>query len=260
MAKKKMWEDEVISEFEQIDIEESAENEDFDVDAFVEDLDEEEEEIPVQKQGKTAKQAYTLNSKETDIMQSAMVQLEQAKLYDMFLKHNLFEGVKANTVALKKVERELKEFILERMQILLGMKSEKQANTAPQSFRVELPFNEIEIDCLKDLAFKVTKGESAKAKTKSVEALPSIKRDSIAKVVGENRMKPMVQEVEEEYEEEELEIRKPVKPVQRQVRPQPKKPVNTNKMSVQELALHDLKQMAKRKPAHLMSEDELIKT
>lgn len=260
MARKKIWEDEPVSEYEQLETASSPQDEEFDVDAFVDDLDEEVETPQRNVKPKLSKNpAYTLNSKETDIMQLAMVQLEQAKLYDMFLKHNLFEGVKANPVALKKVERELKEFILERMQILLGMKEEKSKDTT-QGFVVKLPFNEVEIDCLKDLAFKVTKGESAKSKAKSVEATPSFQREERIKPIVENRMKPMFQEVEEDEEEEEYEepVQRQVKPVQRQARPIAKKQPDRSRMTTEQLAIEDLKRMAKRKPAHLMNEDELL--
>lgn len=114
--------------------------------------------------------AYELEEEEMDVVGEAMVRLEQARLYDMLIKHNLFEGVQANPTALKNVQDELKAYIVERLQILLGIKSEQPQ--APTSMRVELPFNKLEIQALKDLAHKLTKGATDNIKEKeTVEAV-----------------------------------------------------------------------------------------
>lgn len=259
--RKKIWDDDV-SEYESFDQVTSNEEDDDFTQSI---LDEFEDDSDLQK--KVAKKnlkntSYTLNSKETDIMQLAMVQLEQAKLYDMFLKHNLFEGVKANPVALKKVEKELKEFILERMQILLGMKEDKKNLQPPQGFKVEMPFNDVEIEFIKALAFKGTKGESANSSTRTVEAMPAMKSLSSnnLKSIQGNTLKPLdFYEKEENFEEEEefVETRRVSKPIQRQVRNN-KKPVQSTPSTIEELAREDLKKMAKRKPAHEMNESELM--
>jgi hypothetical protein len=114
--------------------------------------------------------AYELEDEEMDVVGEAMVRLEQARLYDMLIKHNLFDGVQANPIALKNVQDELKSYIVERLQILLGIKQE-QAPT-PTSMRVELPFNKLEIQALKDLAYKLTKGATDKIQEReTVEAV-----------------------------------------------------------------------------------------
>ena len=114
--------------------------------------------------------AYELEEEEMDVVGEAMVRLEQARLYDMLIKHNLFDGVQANPIALKNVQDELKAYIVERLQILLGIKSEQVQ--APTSMRVELPFNKLEIQALKDLAYKLTKGATDNVKEKeTVEAV-----------------------------------------------------------------------------------------
>jgi len=106
----------------------------------------------------TAPIAYELEEEEQDVVGEAMVRLEQARLYDMLIKHDLFDGVKANPIALKNVQKELKDYIVERLQILLGIKQQKTNQIASAPMRVELPFNMLEIQALKDLAYKLTKG------------------------------------------------------------------------------------------------------
>jgi hypothetical protein len=121
--------------------------------------------------------AYELEEEEMNVVGEAMVRLEQARLYDMLIKHNLFEGVEANPIALKNVQDELKAYIVERLQILLGIKQEQQPVT---SMRVELPFNKLEIQALKDLAHKLTKGATEKIQEKeTVEAVPERSEQAI---------------------------------------------------------------------------------
>lgn len=267
---KNIFSDDESSEFEQSNVPDDAQLEQI----LSEVEDEEEEQAPksqpVKKSSKpVAKSAYALNSNETNVLQTAMVQLDQARLYEMLLKHNLFEGVKANAASLKNVETELKDFILQRLQILLGMKSEKkevaQAPAVQQKIKVELPFNDVEIEFLKALAFKGTKGESAKSpSTKTVEAqsMNSIKplqeeQIGLKKMSLSSFNEPEEEEIEEEEQEEE-EAPKPRKPISRPVQQQVSKPKpKPQNLTAEQIALEDIKNMAKRKPAHLMSADEL---
>lgn len=267
---KNIFSDDESSEFEQ-----SAVPDDAELEQLLSEVEEEEEEEapkaqPIKKVIKpVAKSAYALSSNETNVLQTAMVQLDQARLYEMLLKHNLFEGVKANAASLKNVETELKDFILQRLQILLGMKSEKkevaQAPMVQQKIKVELPFNDVEIEFLKALAFKGTKGESAKSpSTKTVEAqsINSIKPLQ-EEQVGLRKMSlgSFSEPEEEEFEEEEEveEAPKPRKPISKPVVKQQAKPApKAQNLTADQLAREDIKNMAKRKPAHLMSADELI--
>jgi hypothetical protein len=94
---------------------------------------------------------------EQSLMDNARIRLEQGRLYEMLIKHSLFDGVDALPEAISNVEKEMKDFIMERLEILLGMKSEKQVEVQ----RVESPFNDMEVDALRMVASKITKGASA---------------------------------------------------------------------------------------------------
>lgn len=269
---KNIFSDDESSEFEQSNVPDDAQLEK--ILSEVEESEEEEEQAPksqpVKKFSKpVAKSAYALNSNETNVLQTAMVQLDQARLYEMLLKHNLFEGVKANAASLKNVETELKDFILQRLQILLGMKSEKkevaQAPAVQQKIKVELPFNDVEIEFLKALAFKGTKGESAKSpSTKTVEAqsmnsIKPLQEEQVGlKKMSLSSFNEPEEEVEEEEEEEIEEAPKPRKPISKPVKQQARPAPKPQNLSAEQLALEDIKNMAKRKPAHLMSADELM--
>jgi hypothetical protein len=95
-------------------------------------------------------------------------------LYEMLINHNLFEGVEADTSAIAIVQNELKHYIVKRLEILMGLRHP----TPQQKTIVESDFNPIEVDFLKQLAYRGTKGASA--------------------------------EYEEDYEEEEEEAPRPV--------------------------------------------------
>lgn len=99
-----------------------------------------------------------LDEEESSVIDNARIRLEQGRLYEMLIKHNLFENVDAMPQAVAKVQSEIKEFIIERLEVLLGMKSENQ----PKETHIikESQFNDMEIQALKMIASKVTKGAS----------------------------------------------------------------------------------------------------
>jgi hypothetical protein len=144
--------------------------------------------------------AYELDDQESGVVNQAMIRLEQARLYDMLIKHDFFEGVDVNPIALRNVQNELKSYIVERLEILMGMKSDRKPlnQKIPTSINIELPFNDIEIDFLKQLSYKGTKGESAKMSPKvSTISLSSEEEDNEEPVVvaprGINKLSNQVQ-------------------------------------------------------------------
>jgi hypothetical protein len=96
---------------------------------------------------------------ELSIVDEAHVRLDQGRLYKMLIGHNLFEGVDADPTAIANVQKELKDFILERLEILLGMRAEKEKSEATH-VTVQSDFNELEVQALKMIASKVTRGRS----------------------------------------------------------------------------------------------------
>lgn len=92
------------------------------------------------------------------VIDNARIRLEQGRLYEMLIKHNLFEGVDAMPQAIEKVQSEIKEFIVERLEILLGMRAEKEKEV--HKIVTEAQFNDLEVKALKMIASKVTKGVS----------------------------------------------------------------------------------------------------
>lgn len=251
-----------------------------------------EEEVMQDYRPSSKKAAYKLNKGEDSIVANAMVKLEQARLYEMLIKHDMFKGVKANPTALANVKRELKDYILSRLEKLLAINSGKEEPKQPVRVEVESPFNDVEIEFLKALSYKGTKGLSAEAGTKKITATEIQPLQSSQKVKEEpqglsslgdydNQTEPY--EEEEEYVEP-APVRKPkkvAKPAPKRkkaqkakpkVKPSPSQPVKKNKPSrakinrrgeisdseAERIAREDIERMKGRKPVNKMTATELI--
>lgn len=135
-----MWDREYPSEQELRDKQEAIENNisyDYDeefYEDFIEEYDDDEEEI--------------------DTVNEAHVRLEQGRLYNMLINHNLFEGVDADPTAIANVQKQLKDFILEKLEEMLGMRAKKEA----QPVTIQSDFSKLEIQVLKKVASKMSKG------------------------------------------------------------------------------------------------------
>lgn len=93
----------------------------------------------------------------SDIMTDARIRLAQGQLYEIIMNHDLFAGIDADEKAVKIVQREIRNFAKERMEIMLGMRQEQSKEVV-----VNVPsiFNALEVEVLKALASSATKGAS----------------------------------------------------------------------------------------------------
>src|SRR5581483_10448163 len=114
------------------------------------------------------------------VLNDASLRLEQGNLYKMIMNHSLFEGMEADARAIKNVEREIKRFARERMEVMLGMRQE-----APKHAVVASPFNDLEVDILKKLASKATNGATETAEANQVASvLRAPKRTTLNPIGG----------------------------------------------------------------------------
>jgi len=164
--------------------------------------------------------AYDLVDSEEDIVEEAMVRLEQARLYEMLIKHDIFEGVKANKIAMANVQKEIKDHIISRLQILLGIRTDVNAERySERSLKVELPFNKMEIQALKDIANKLTKGASSEIQEK--ETVNATEEE----VVKPQKLKSLGSKTKQEPVYEEPVRQKAAPPAQKPAQRQVQKPV-----------------------------------
>lgn len=89
------------------------------------------------------------------VLADANLRLEQGTLYKMVMNSNLFADMDVDPRAVKNVEREIKRFARERMEVMLGMRQEKLEQSVVSS-----PFNSVEVQALKMLCAKMTGGIS----------------------------------------------------------------------------------------------------
>lgn len=104
-----------------------------------------------------------------DVLSDAHLRLEQGSLYKQIINHNLFEGVDADPKAIANVQKEIRQFAKERMEVMLGMR--KEASTV-ETLEIDFPFNQVEVKVLKMFALKMSGGASET----SDNYVPEVKR------------------------------------------------------------------------------------
>jgi hypothetical protein len=118
-----------------------------------------------------------------ELMSDANLRLEQGRLYQMVLANDIFGQTDADPKAIRNVQREIRKFVRDRMEIMLGIKQEQ----ALQTPIVSSPFNDLEVSALKMLASKLTGGKTEE----SVQSAPMIqaqpKKDGITAISGNLR-------------------------------------------------------------------------
>jgi len=89
----------------------------------------------------------------SEVLSDASLRLEQGNLYKMIMNHDLFSGMETDARAAKSVQKQIRKFAKEQMEVMLGMRQASQ----DAAFIVS-PFNDLEIEVLKRLASTATKG------------------------------------------------------------------------------------------------------
>lgn len=107
----------------------------------------------------------------SQVLNDAGLRLEQGNLYKMIMNHDIFDGVDADPLAIKSVTKQIRKFAKEQMEIMLGMRRE---TAKIERLEIEFPFNQVEVDVLRKLAFTASKGASAQ----SDNFVPEVKRVS----------------------------------------------------------------------------------
>lgn len=99
------------------------------------------------------------------VLSDARLRLEQGKLYEMIMNHNLFDDVDADPRAAKSVQKQIRKWAKNQMEIMLGMAPDPPMH--PEGF-TSSPFNGLEVIVLKKLASVYSKGETESEAAESV--------------------------------------------------------------------------------------------
>lgn len=145
------------------------------------------EEVFIDEEIEEFSNEYT--EEQEDLLSQADNRLEKANLYRMLLNHNLFGDVDCSPAIVTEVQEELKKIILDKLEVLLGIKAEQQ-NEETQ-FSVALPFNDLQIEALTLWADKLTKGKSKIAPP----ALAVVSKETKIKPMGGVKPKPTIQKL-----------------------------------------------------------------
>ena len=133
--------------------------------------------------------AMEYTQEQASLLNQADSRLEKANLYRMLLKHNLFGDVDCSATIINEVQEELKNIILAKLEVLLGIKAEEQKEET--QFAINLPFNDMQVEALILWADKLTKGKSAGASPAQV----IVSKESVIKPMGGNKRQPVIQKL-----------------------------------------------------------------
>lgn len=92
----------------------------------------------------------------TAVLSEAMQRIEQAKLYELLVNHELLAPGSASPEIQKKVQDEIRAFVIERLETLLGIRKEQQKQSS-------LDLTQEEVRVLKMLAAKVIGKDTPKS-------------------------------------------------------------------------------------------------
>jgi hypothetical protein len=153
------------------------------------------------------------------VLSDAALRLEQGRLFQMIMSHDIFQGMDADPRAVRNVQRQIRKFARESMEVMLGMRQSNVAQTpAPQ---VASPFNEMEVQALKMLAAKVTGGKSEQPQAQIAPKAPAKKE--ITPITGSTKaaqtlapIAPKPQAPKPQPQPQKPLQSKPVAPIQRQ--------------------------------------------
>lgn len=193
-----------------------------------------------------------------ELMANANLRLEQGRLYQMVLENNIFADTNADPRAIKNVQREIRKFVTERLETMLGIRQEIKV----QETVVSSPFNDLEVEALKMLASRVSGGKTEQVAPQAPVSTPvQPKKDGITAISGSLRPKndtPLRKEA-----------KAPLKP-----QPQPKKQPTQAKsaiketdsflqkpiedMTAEELAAHDAAALERRSRNYAAKPNNLV--
>lgn len=121
------------------------------------------------------------------VLSDARLRLEQGRLYEMIMNHDLFAGMDSEPKAMKNVQKQIRNFAKEQMEVMLGM---RQTVAAAPGLSVDLPFNSLEVEALRALASAATKGATKAPDVERYVAPVESRRSTGLNPIGSRTPKP----------------------------------------------------------------------
>jgi hypothetical protein len=105
----------------------------------------------------------------SEVLTDARLRLELGRLYEMVMNHSLFDNVEVDVRASKIVQKQIRKFAKEQIELTLGMRQETVQSSGTV---VSSPFNDLEVTILKKLASAASKGATESEEANQVEESP----------------------------------------------------------------------------------------
>lgn len=123
------------------------------------------------------------------VLSDAKLRLAQGSLYELLMNNALFGEVDVDPKAVRNVEKEIKNFAKERMEIMLGMRQERSTHVAEFDPKMANPFNDLEVQALKALASAATKGATQAPEAQTFTAGASALKKNTLTPIGSSKQK-----------------------------------------------------------------------
>ncbi len=180
------------------------------------------------------------------LMSDANLRLEQGRLYQMVLQGDIFADTNADPKAIRNVQREIRKFVKDRMEIMLGIRQEAQKQ---ETTIVSSPFNDMEVAALKMVASKVTDGASQVQQEIQAPTPVTPKKDGITSISGLVKTAPAQMKVAEKkaaiQKTQSKQVKSAISDASESVLQKP-----IEKMTPEELAAHDKAAQERSKKNH----------
>ena len=186
-----------------------------------------------------------------ELLQNASLRLEQGQLYQLLLKHDLFGEVNADPRAIAKVQKELRSFIKEKLEIMLGMRPDPKI--MPVTIQTGSQFSDVEVDFLRRVVTKALGNNEVKSiPAPQISEKPKV--NSIKKI-----SQPIAKPIQPKPEAIKAPQQKPVQKAESKPAPQPQKqptsPVQINKSREEYLYSKPLNELTR---AEIEERNEII--
>jgi hypothetical protein len=194
----------------------------------------------------------------TEVLSDASLRLEQGNLYKLIMNSNLFDGVEADPKAIQNVQKQVRKFAKEQMEIMLGMRRE---TAIVEHLDINFPLNALELEILKKLAFAATKGASEHADayvpevTRTTEEVPVVNKKMALNPIRGNTPKKLAPKPKPQPKR--ALPSKPAAPVKRSKLDQTIDQIAREEGIPRELLEENLPGLG-GKPLHEMSENEIL--
>jgi len=124
----------------------------------------------------------------------AIKRIEQAKLYESLITHDFFAPGSARPEIQSKVTKEIRDFILDRLSVLVGLKDEPST----VQVKAEMPWNESQIEALTSIANRLVDKKSTTVLNKpTVQQFSAVSSSvPVVNVVNQSPVQPKQAEVD----------------------------------------------------------------